>query len=332
MHSVKHLHTFGLPINCNRLVVFDSIESASKFLKERESTNFLLLGEGSNCIFTEDFDGDLLKPAIWGKHYHQDPVNHYLKVAAGENWHDLVVWCLQKGIYGLENLALIPGSVGAVPIQNIGAYGLEVERFIESVEYIDLEDGNCKHLSKLECEFGYRDSIFKNALKGKVVITYVYLKIPKQWIPVTDYAELKQLANPSAIDIFNTVVKVRKTKLPDPNQQGNAGSFFKNPVVETVLFEQLQQQHPDIPHYVVSDTDVKIPAAWLIDQLGFKGKRYGGIGCHHNQPLVLVNLGNGTGEELLHFARNIRDSVQASFGVTLENEVNLIGRHGPINL
>lgn len=239
---------------------------------------------------------------------------------------------MSRQIYGLENLALIPGSVGAAPIQNIGAYGVEIEQFIDQVEYYDLNEKNYTSLNSQECEFGYRDSVFKQRLAGQVVITSVTLAIPKSWSAVTHYGELKQLSAPSAMDIFNKVVSVRQSKLPDPRKIGNAGSFFKNPKVNKADFKQLQQSYPTIPNYPIDAETLKIPAAWLIEQLGFKGKKIGGIGCHANHALVLTNDGTGTGEQLLLLARAIKEAVLNEFSIALENEVRLIGKNGAVAL
>jgi len=258
---------------------------------------------------------------------------HYLlKVGASENWHKLVLWCMQHQIYGLENLALIPGTVGAAPIQNIGAYGVEIKQFIHQVDYYDLSEQTHKSLDSPSCEFAYRDSIFKQRLAGHIVITGVTFTIPKRWEAVTHYGELKGLIEPCAIDIFNKVVQVRQDKLPDPSKIGNAGSFFKNPVITLGLYNRLQQTWPSIPSYPVGINHVKVPAAWLIDQLGFKGKKVGGIGCHPDQALVLTNDGSGTGEQLLQLARDIRDTVFIEFSIMIENEVRLIGKNGPVAL
>ena len=293
---------------------------------------FYILGEGSNTVFLEDYQGTVIKPAFMGINIEHTDTHYQLKVGAGENWHQLVLWCTQHQIYGLENLALIPGTVGAAPIQNIGAYGIEIEKFIHQVDYYDLSERCHKSLDSLGCEFAYRDSVFKNRLADQVVITSVTFGIPKNWQAVMHYGELKQLSEPNALDILNKVVAVRQSKLPDPAKIGNAGSFFKNPVIALNHYTKLQQTWPCIPSYPVDTDKVKVPAAWLIDQLGFKGKKIGGIGCHPNQALVLTNDGSGTGEQLLQLARAIKASVLSEFSIVLENEVRLIGKTGPVIL
>jgi len=293
---------------------------------------FYILGEGSNTVFLEDYQGTIIKPAFMGIDFKQTDTHYMLKVGASENWHQLVLWCMQHQIYGLENLGLIPGTVGATPIQNIGAYGVEVEQFIHHVDYYDLSEQSHKSLDSLSCEFAYRDSVFKKRLAGQVVITSVTFAIPKRWQAIMHYGELKELLAPNAMDIFNTVVEVRKTKLPDPAKINNAGSFFKNPIIALDHYTKLQEKWPSMPSYPVDLDKVKVPAAWLIDQLGFKGKKVGGIRCHPTQALVLTNDGSGTGEQLLKLARAIRDAVLGEFSIMMENEVRLIGKNGPVIL
>ncbi|MGS2722083.1 UDP-N-acetylmuramate dehydrogenase [Paraglaciecola aestuariivivens] len=329
---LAHLHSFGLAssaLDCIRLSSIHTIQATLDSVKHKP---FYILAEGSNTIFVEDYQGTIIKPEFKGKELSQTASHYQVKVGAGENWHEFVTWCLQQQINGLENLALIPGSVGAAPIQNIGAYGVEVEQFIQHVDYFDLVQQEHKQLTKSECQFGYRDSIFKGALANQALITAVTFEIPKQWQGVVHYGELQKLHNPSAQDLFNQVVKIRQSKLPDPKQIGNAGSFFKNPSIELLQYQQLQTAWPTMPHYPQPQGKVKIPAAWLIDQLGFKGKKVGGIACHPKQALVLTNDGHGTGAELLELARTIKNAVAAEFAIDLEHEVRLIGKNGPISL
>lgn len=283
-------------------------------------------------MFLQDFQGTVLLNKILGIEIEEHPDHFSLKVGAGENWHQLVVRCLQKGIYGFENLALIPGTVGAAPIQNIGAYGVEVEKFIHQVEYYDLADGQFKVLTHDECQFSYRDSIFKSKLANKVIVTEVIFMLPKEWQAVVQYGELKQLEAPDAQMVFDQVVKIRSEKLPNPEQIGNAGSFFKNPEISVNNFTQIQLRFPEIPYYPIDETSVKIPAAWLIDQLGFKGAVVGNVQCHPRQALVLTNMGNASGDDLIVMAKNIKNAVQQEFGICLENEVRLIGQREQIQL
>lgn len=302
------------------------------FAKQAMMPSFCILGEGSNTIFLEDFKGHVVHIAISGVSVKESADCYKLEVGAGENWHELVVWCLKNHIYGFENLALIPGAVGAAPIQNIGAYGLEVEHFVEHLEYVCLNTGKIKRLNHAQCQFGYRESIFKKELASKAIITKVVFALPKHGAPVSHYGELAKLNTPSPEDIFSQVVKIRQAKLPDPRKIGNAGSFFKNPIVDNNVAKQLAKLWPSIPQYPTAQGKVKIPAAWLIDTLGFKGKSVGGIRCHPTQALVLTNTGNGTGEQLLNLAREIKQSVSQEFSIQLENEVQLIGALGLIDL
>lgn len=302
------------------------------YIKDQQFERFFLLGEGSNTVFVEDYDGMVLKVENKGIAVVEHDSHYLITVAAGENWHDFVTWCLSQNIFGFENLALIPGTVGAAPIQNIGAYGVELEQFVESVEYIDLSSGDRCQMNKNQCQFGYRNSIFKSMLAGRCVISHVTFNINKRWQPITHYGELASLPSPSPQDIFDCVVQVRRNKLPNPSKIGNAGSFFKNPVVSTDLYSRLQKTWSDIPSYRQDSETVKIPAAWLIDSLGFKGKKLGGIACHPTQALVLTNDGSGTGEQLLQMATNIRDAVLREFEIELINEVRLMGRNGLVSL
>lgn len=332
MHSLQTLHTFGLPAFAVALDSIYSLVGAKQQIHQLTHPAFYILGEGSNTVFLEDFSGTVFKMAIKGIAVREEHEHYVLEVGAGENWHSLVEWCLARHIDGLENLALIPGTVGAAPIQNIGAYGVEVEQFIHSVDYLCLTSGEIKTLDRAECQFGYRDSIFKQHLAGKFIIGLVRFRIPKRWQANAQYAELSALLNPDARQIFAKVVQVRQTKLPDPKKIGNAGSFFKNPVIHKSLYAQLQQRYPQIPCYSVDEQHVKVPAAWLIDQLGFKGKRSGGIQCHTTQPLVLTNDGSGTGQALLALARQIKQAVSQQYAIELENEVQLVSNHGLVRV
>jgi len=332
LKSLQHLHTFGLPAHCADTVSIKTVQDAHDFIAQYHDTPYYLLGQGSNTAFVADYQGTVVEIALKGISVNESPQAFTLEVAAGESWHDFVVWCLARDIKGLENLALIPGTVGAAPIQNIGAYGVEVARFIESVQYIDLASNQLQRIACNDCQFGYRDSIFKGELWQKALIVGVTFSIPKDWQPVVTYGELAALHSPSAHDIFNKVVEVRQAKLPDPRVVGNAGSFFKNPIISAAAFAALQKQWPKVPSYPLETGEIKIPAAWLIDQLGFKGQFEGGIRCHPNQALVLTNAEQGTGEQLLGLARRIKSAVAEQFNVFLEHEVQLIGAKGKVVL
>ncbi len=313
-------------------MTLETVDAASEWLAHHREQQWLILGEGSNTAFIDDYDGTVVKIHITGKKVVQTEHDFLISVGAGENWHELVTYSLQHHMYGLENLALIPGSVGAAPIQNIGAYGVEVASFIDSVECLDVTTGQKQVKTTQQCQFGYRDSLFKRDWRNRLLICTVTFRLPKKWQAVTNYGELAELDNPGPQTIFNKVVSIRQSKLPDPAITGNAGSFFKNPIIPVALYHDIASRYPQCPVFAVDNERVKIPAAWLIDTLGFKGKQHGGIHCHARQPLVLTNDGNGNGKQLLELARLIRDSVLSEFGIMLENEVQLIGKQGALTL
>lgn len=329
MINLAPLHTFGFSSKATDLLCIDDLTS----IPVLDHSPYFILGEGSNTVFLEDYQGTILKVALGGVSVKETDKEYQVRTAAGENWHKLVVTLLDKGIFGTENLALIPGTVGAAPIQNIGAYGREFADFCHSVETINLDTGEIDILSAKDCQFAYRDSIFKSAAMPRTLITHVNLRFAKDWQRVTNYGELQQLpGEPGAKEIFAKVVEIRKNKLPDPAKFGNAGSFFKNPCINQSLYNELKRRWPGIPGFSVSCDKVKVPAAWFIDELGFKGKMNGGIICHQNQPLVLANYGNGKPQELLTLAREIKQQVKQEFDVELENEVRLMGARGLIEL
>lgn len=330
MPSLQSFHTFGLSASSQQITAFS--DTAAFFAARAQYTNNYLLGGGSNTIFLEDFDGQVLINEILGIEHNETEQAHTLRVGAGENWHELVATCVKNGWYGMENLALIPGSVGACPIQNIGAYGVEVEKFISSVEGVTFSDKTPITLFAKQCQFGYRDSVFKHELAGKILITHVNFVLPKQNELVTTYGELAALETPTPAAIFEEVIRIRKAKLPDPAEFGNAGSFFKNPVIDNQLYTRLISEFGQVPGYAIGTEQTKVPAAWLIDTLGFKGKALNGVRCHPTQPLVLTNTGGAQGRDLVALAREIMTSVQERFTITLEPEVRLVGKEGLIEL
>jgi UDP-N-acetylmuramate dehydrogenase len=291
----------------------------------------LILGGGSNILFTKDYDGYVLKNNIAGITIEEN-TNEYviLKVGAGENWHQLVTYTVEKGWYGIENLALIPGNVGACPVQNIGAYGVEVQQVITKVQYVDLDKKQSNSITNEACQFGYRDSIFKNELAHKTAITYVYFKLYKKantqktYKALIDYLQQQNITYPSQKDIFDAVVAIRNSKLPNPTVIGNAGSFFKNPIVSNELVEQLKLEYPNIVAFTVNEQQSKLAAGWLIEQAGCKGLQIGNVGTYDKQALVIVNNGNATGEEIYNFSSVIIEKVKNKFGVMLEREVNIL--------
>lgn len=303
------------------------LQDAVKFAREKK-LEILIIGGGSNMLFKSDFKGLIIHNSLLGKEL---LTNDEVKIAAGENWHELVLFCVENNLGGIENLSLIPGSVGAAPIQNIGAYGVELQDVFVSLEAFIISTGEIKSYSKKECKFGYRDSVFKKELKGKVIITSVTLGLSKEssvnisYKALSDKLEDKGIENPTIRDVSKTVIEIRQSKLPDPKEIGNTGSFFKNPIISVEHYNQLKSSFPEIPNYPISEREVKIPAGWLIDQLGWKGKRVRDVGVHDKQALVLVNHGNASGEEIWNLATQIQLSVSKNFDITLTPEVNIIG-------
>ncbi|MFC3123351.1 UDP-N-acetylmuramate dehydrogenase [Agaribacter flavus] len=332
LQSLQSYHTFGFDASCTEIKTIESLDGLTNSLALLTDKPFIVLGEGSNTVFIEDYVGTVLLNRLKGITVFEDDNFYHLNVASGENWHQLVLFCLERSIHGLENLALIPGTVGAAPIQNIGAYGVEIKEFIHSVEFVDVKSKRIGYFNNKECQFAYRDSVFKRDRTAERIIISVNFAIPKDNVVVTSYGPLAKLKKTSPKDIFETVVKTRQEKLPDPAEYGNAGSFFKNPIITLAQYFELQREYLNIPHYPSEDGKVKVPAAWLIDTLGFKGKKIGGIQCHEKQALVLLNLSDGKGHELLSLAREIRQSVLDRFDIQLENEVRLIGRNGLVSL
>ncbi|QYK01543.1 UDP-N-acetylmuramate dehydrogenase [Shewanella psychrotolerans] len=331
-HSLAKLNTLGVDVNCDQLIhASDRKQIVEACLNAKcNEVPLLVLGGGSNIVLTTHFEGTVVVVGSKGIKVTEDANAYSLVVEAGESWHDFVVFCLVNKMPGLENLALIPGSVGAAPIQNIGAYGAEFAQYCEWVEYLDLETGDYQRLSKSECLFGYRDSIFKQVLKHRAVILSVGLRLDKQWNPNLSYGPLKgfdcESVTPQAV--FDCICATRQQKLPDPKVLGNVGSFFKNPIVSKSHFEMLQQQYPDIVGYVVDDDEVKLAAGWLIEQAGLKGSSVGGASVHSLQALVLVNRNQATGDDVCQLARHIIATIQTHFMVVLEVEPRIIGASG----
>ena len=327
--SLRTYNTFGIDVKSKKFIGIQSTDVLKAVLAENQGAQVLLLGGGSNLLLTKDFDGLTIRIENRGiEILKEDEYGARIKVAAGENWHDFVLWCLKKDFGGVENLALIPGSVGAAPIQNIGAYGVELSQVFESCETMSRETGEIKTFNKTECEFGYRNSIFKNTLKEQYIITSVEFNLTKAPHQInTSYGGLSEKIeskSPSIQTVAQTVIEIRSAKLPDPRHIGNSGSFFKNPVLGSEQFAALQQQYPNLPHYPDQKGKVKIPAAWLIDYLGFKGYRKNDAGVHQNQALVLVNYGNASGAEIKKLAQQIKDKVLENFKINLEFEVNIL--------
>lgn len=328
--SLKQYNTFGIDVNAERFIEINSVLGL-KSLLAREQDLFIISG-GSNMLLLSDIKKLVVFLNIEGIIIQETQENDVFVTAnAGENWHDFVLWCIDQNYGGLENLSLIPGNVGSCPIQNIGAYGVEVKDTIHQVTAVEVTTGKTRIFSNQECNFGYRNSIFKNELKGAYIITTVAFKLTKTNHTIyNSYGAIKTalkeqgITNPTISDVSKAVIKIRSSKLPDPKEIGNSGSFFKNPVVDTTIFKTIQANYPNMPFYKVNETQLKIPAGWLIETCGFKGKRYGDAGIHKNQALVLVNYGNATGKEIYKLAQNIQETVLKAFGISLEIEVTIV--------
>lgn len=335
MENLKSFHTFGIDVQAKMIKKITALEQIFPLWQQAQAQGLpiLFLGQGSNVLFIEDFMGLVLINELKGIEHRQDNDFHYLHVQGGENWHELVQWCLSQQIYGMENLALIPGCVGSAPIQNIGAYGVEFKDFCEYVDVLNLDTEEMFRLNKEECQFGYRESLFKHKYKEGYMITAVGLKLAKDWQPVLNYGTLSrfQSTNVSAEAIFEEICAIRRTKLPNPRDFGNAGSFFKNPVITTEHFIHLQQQYPDMPYYPQVDGTVKLAAGWLIEQCGLKGYQFGGAAVHQNQALVLINKVQAMGKDVVGLARHIRKTVAEKFGVYLQPEVRFITATGEVD-
>lgn len=327
--SLLSFNTFGIDVSAKAFVEISHVEKLRTVLKKNALPVFIL-GGGSNILLTKDVDALVLKNNILGKTIVEETEDFaIIEVGAGENWHDLVLWSLEKGLSGIENLSLIPGLVGAAPIQNIGAYGVELKDVFVKLEAVGLATGTIKTFSKKACQFGYRDSVFKSDLKGKYCITKVFLQLSKKpkinvsYGAINDTLQEMGIDNPKPKDVSDVVIKIRSSKLPDPNILHNSGSFFKNPEIDLQTFQTLQKKFPSIVFYDLPNEMVKIPAGWLIEQCGWKGKQIGTVGCHAQQALVLINYGGATGKELLDHAKKVANSVKEKFGIDLTPEVNI---------
>jgi UDP-N-acetylmuramate dehydrogenase len=327
--NLRTMNAFALPAQAATLVRVDSDAAVRRVIDHAELGRApkLVLGGGSNIVFTRDPKSVVLKVEVMGRRLVQERADAWIvEVGAGENWHDAVAWTLQQGWPGLENLALIPGTVGAAPVQNIGAYGVELRERFDSLDVVDLVTGRGATLDIDACHFGYRDSVFKQSLAGKSVITRVRFRLPKPWQPVLGYLELERRmqetgnSRPDAQTVFDWVCAIRRAKLPDPAVIGNVGSFFKNPIVSTEQCRDIIGRDPEIVHYLLPDGTVKLAAGWLIDACGWKGKSIGRAGVYEKQALVLVNRGGASGAEVVTLARAIQESVYGRFGIRLEPE------------
>jgi UDP-N-acetylmuramate dehydrogenase len=331
--SLKPYNTFGLEVKADYFVEINSPEDIISLMENEYLWNMprLILGGGSNVLFIKDYKGLVLKNQLKGiSQEREDEDSVIIKAYSGELWHDLVLYAIARNLGGIENLSLIPGTAGAAPIQNIGAYGVELKDVFHSLEALNLENGRVEVFDKIACRFGYRDSVFKNEAKGKYFILSISLKLSKKPVfnisygAITKTLEAKGIHEPSVKAISEVVCSIRRSKLPDPAVIGNAGSFFKNPEIEKGQFEDLLKKYPDLPSYPAPEGRIKVPAGWLIEACGWKGRRIGHTGSHKDQALVLVNYGGASGEEISGLAFEIQKSVKETFGILISPEVNMI--------
>jgi len=329
--SLKAYNTFGIDVKARYFVAVDNEDELRQIIRQVYADEIFIISGGSNMLLTQDIDKTVIFISNKGINIHQENDDHVLvDVASGENWHNFVMWAVHHDLGGIENLALIPGFVGTSPIQNIGAYGVELKDSFEQCEAIQIQTGEKRFFTNAECQFGYRDSIFKNELANQYIITRVRFKLTKKphriqadYKSLKNYLEEKNIKKPDIADIANAVTAIRKSKLPNPKEIGNSGSFFKNPIISKEKFEDLQASYPDIPAFKLDNNKIKVPAGWLIEYCGFKGYRKGDAGVHNKQALVLVNHANASGQEILELSKQIRQSVKETFEIHLTPEVNI---------
>jgi UDP-N-acetylmuramate dehydrogenase len=330
--SLRNFNTFGIEANAKEFVAVHSIKELETVLAENKSKKKFILGGGSNMLLTKDIEALVIYIDLKGKKIVEENDDFVLvESQAGENWHEFVMWTINNNFGGLENMSLIPGNVGTTPVQNIGAYGTEIKDTFVSCSAIKIDTLEMKSFDNAECHFGYRESIFKNEVKDQYIITSVIFKLTKRnhkinisYGDITAELDKLKIKNPTLKDVSNAVITIRQSKLPDPKVLGNSGSFFKNPIVLKSDFEPIHEKFPEMKFYEISETEVKVPAGWLIEQAGFKGKRFGDAGIHKNQALVLVNYGNATGQEILNVSKEIQETIFKKFGIHIEAEVNII--------
>ena len=328
--SIKDYNTFNIDVKSNKFISINTEDQLINYLTENKGQeDIFFLGGGSNVLFSKDYNGTIVHLSLKGKEIiEESDDNIIVEVCSGENWHEFVMWSIENNYGGIENLSLIPGNVGAAPIQNIGAYGVELKDVFDSCRVLSRESNEIEHFNKDKCEFNYRSSIFKSKEKNKYVILSIRLKLSKEPHSFNlTYDSLKERFNSKEINLSNIseeIIKIRKSKLPDPKKIGNCGSFFKNPIIESQKLEKLLRKYPKLPHHKSENGFYKIPAAWLIEKIGFKDKTLGDVGVYIHQPLVIVNNGNASGSDILKFANFIKSSVREVFNIKLEEEVNII--------
>jgi UDP-N-acetylmuramate dehydrogenase len=330
--SLKNYNTFGIEAKAKKFVAVHSLAELTSVLRQNNSENTFILGGGSNMLLTQDIKALVIHIDLKGKRVIDENEDYaWVESQAGENWHEFVLWTIDQNFGGLENMSLIPGNVGATPVQNIGAYGTEIKDTFVSCAALTSLNLELKTFTKEDCRFGYRESIFKNEVKDQYIITSVVFKLTKQnhnintsYGDITNELAKNKITIPNLKDVSDAVVAIRKSKLPDPKELGNSGSFFKNPILLKTDFKKIQQQFPQMKYYEVSETEIKVPAGWLIEEAGLKGKRFGDAGIHKNQALVLVNYGKATGQEILNVSKHIQKTIFTKFGIHIEAEVNVI--------
>ncbi|MFL2579472.1 MAG: UDP-N-acetylmuramate dehydrogenase [Parvicellaceae bacterium] len=332
-YPLLKLNTFGVDVKAK---YFTSINTINELIEVTNTNVFkdlelLILGGGSNILFTKDFDGLVILNNIKGKEIiDQNQQSIFLKVGAGENWHELVMYCVDNGWGGIENLSLIPGNTGTAPMQNIGAYGVEIKETFVELEALEISSGKIVKFNNSDCEFGYRESVFKNKMKNQYIILNITLELKKNPVLNINYGDVKailesqNIKNPAIKEVSNAIISIRQSKLPDPKKIGNSGSFFKNPIVSLNQLELIKKKYPNVVNYEINENEFKIAAGWMIERAGWKGKKFNNYGVHEKQALVLVNYGLANGMEIFELSEKIILDIKDKFGITLEREVNII--------
>jgi UDP-N-acetylmuramate dehydrogenase len=332
-YPLLKLNTFGVDVNAK---YFTSINTINELIEVTKTNVFkdlalLILGGGSNILFTKDFDGLVILNNVKGKEIiDQNQQSIFLKIGAGENWHELVMYCVDNGWGGIENLSLIPGNTGTAPMQNIGAYGVEIKETFIELEALEISSGKIVKFNNSDCEFGYRESVFKNKMKNQYIILNITLELKKNPVLNINYGDVKailesqNIKNPAIKEVSNAIISIRQSKLPDPKKIGNSGSFFKNPIVSLNQLELIKKKYPNVVNYEINENEFKIAAGWLIERAGWKGKKFNNYGVHEKQALVLVNYGLANGMEIFELSEKIILDIKDKFGITLEREVNII--------
>ena len=332
-YPLLKLNTFGVDVKAKYFVSINTINELIEVIKTNvfKDLQLLILGGGSNILFTKDFDGLVILNNIKGKEIiDQNQQSIFLKIGAGENWHELVMYCVDNGWGGIENLSLIPGNTGTAPMQNIGAYGVEIKETFVELEALEISSGKIVKFNNSDCEFGYRESVFKNKIKNQYIILNITLELMKNPVININYGDVKailetqNIKNPAIKEVSNAIISIRQSKLPDPKKIGNSGSFFKNPIVSLNQLELIKKKYPNVVNYEINENEFKIAAGWLIERAGWRGKKFNNYGVHEKQALVLVNYGLANGMEIFDLSEKIILDIKDKFGITLEREVNII--------